>query len=108
VKSRELQQQQKEEKKSDTVTEGSSSGVTKVDNEADEIDELHSLYENLDRFDIGEKILKENATIIDFPPYFGAMPAKPVLFDLALSSLEFPNLEPKTQSQKKGSFWKFW
>lgn len=46
--------------------------------------------------------------IIDFPPAPEPMAAKPVLFDLAFSGFETPNLVEKAKAPKIGFFSSFW
>jgi len=53
----------------------------------------------------------KNKQLVAFPPDFEAIKCKPLLFDLALSALEFPNLESRKVDKtatKSGSFWNFW
>lgn len=59
-----------------------------------------------DKFDLNPRRLKEN--IIAFPPDFEAIPCKPILFDLALTSLEFPDLTERKKTKAKGGFFGFW
>lgn len=46
--------------------------------------------------------------IIDFPPTTQAIPSKPVLFDLAFSGFEAPDLTAKAKAPKSGFFSSFW
>lgn len=46
--------------------------------------------------------------VIDFPPTTQAFAAKPVLFDLAFSGFEAPNLSEKAKAPKSGFFSSFW
>jgi signal recognition particle subunit SRP68 len=61
---------------------------------------------NLDTFDLDPRRVKEG-NLIDFPPDFEAIPCKPVLFDLALSAVEFPDLTERKKAKAKG-FFGFW
>lgn len=61
---------------------------------------------NLDTFDLDPRRVKEG-NLIDFPPDFEAIPCKPVLFDLALSAVEFPDLSERRKTKAKG-FFGFW
>jgi signal recognition particle subunit SRP68 len=48
-------------------------------------------------------------TIVEFPPAYEMISSNPFLFDLALSALDYPNLEQHLeQPKKKGGFWGFW
>eukprot|EP01125_Pyxidicula_operculata_P001558 TRINITY_DN11410_c0_g1_i1.p1 TRINITY_DN11410_c0_g1~~TRINITY_DN11410_c0_g1_i1.p1 ORF type:complete len:568 (-),score=148.50 TRINITY_DN11410_c0_g1_i1:91-1794(-) len=46
--------------------------------------------------------------IIDFPPNLEPIPCKPILFDLALSSITFPDLSEKKKAPRTGFFSSFW
>lgn len=46
--------------------------------------------------------------LIDFPPATQAFAAKPVLFDLAFSGFEAPDLSAKAKAPKSGFFSSFW
>lgn len=46
--------------------------------------------------------------LIDFPPATQAFAAKPVLFDLAFSGFEAPDLSAKSKAPKSGFFSSFW
>lgn len=41
---------------------------------------------------------RQNKDLAPFPPAFEAIPCKPLLFDLALNSLEFPTLKKQTNT----------
>lgn len=61
---------------------------------------------DLDKFDLNPQRLKEN--IVAFPPDFEPIPGKPILFDLALTSFEFPDLSERKKAKAKGGFFSFW
>lgn len=44
---------------------------------------------------------KNRHNIVTLPPPFKPIPAKPVLFDLALNHLTFPSLDDKVQSKRQ-------
>jgi signal recognition particle subunit SRP68 len=63
------------------------------------------LLANLDKYDasyLDEKL------IVEFPPGFEAIACKPVLFDLALSAFQPPDLSEKKKAPKGGFFSSFW
>mmetsp|Transcript_17659 Transcript_17659/g.24537 ORF Transcript_17659/g.24537 Transcript_17659/m.24537 type:complete len:617 (+) Transcript_17659:36-1886(+) len=49
----------------------------------------------------------ENKQLISFPPDFEAVKCKTLLFDLALTELQFPSLEARKKPKSSG-FWGFW
>lgn len=63
------------------------------------------LLANLDKYDAS---YIDKKLIVDFPPEFEAIACKPVLFDLALSSLQPPDLTEKKKAPKGGFFSSFW
>lgn len=63
------------------------------------------LLANLDKYDAS---YLDDKVIVDFPPNFEAIACKPVLFDLALSSLQPPDLTEKKKAPKGGFFSSFW
>lgn len=60
---------------------------------------------NLDKYDAS---YLDKKLIVDFPPEFEAIACKPVLFDLALSSLQPPDLSEKKKAPKGGFFSSLW
>lgn len=70
--------------------------------EEKEAAQVPSLVHALDRFDGSFAKRKE---LISFPPDFEAAKCKPLLFDLALSECDFPNLDSRKAAR---SFWSFW
>jgi signal recognition particle subunit SRP68 len=60
--------------------------------------------EVLDMFDLNARRVKEGS-LVDFPPDFEVIPCKPILFDVALTSIEFPDL---TSRKKTKGFFGFW
>ena len=58
---------------------------------------IPTLLERLDEYTTGDA---SNAfRIIDFPPAFQIAPAKPILFDLAFNSIEFPDISSRIPKQ---------
>jgi len=55
-------------------------------------------------FDLNARRVKEGS-LVDFPPDFEVIPCKPILFDVALTSIEFPDL---TSRKKTKGFFGFW
>jgi hypothetical protein len=47
---------------------------------------------------------EEERKLIDFPPKLELIPCKPIIFDLALSACNFPNLEERKKPPKTGFF----
>jgi len=61
-----------------------------------------NILENLENYDKEERALK-TGQVCEFPPSFKPIPSKPILFDIALSGIDFPNLDHK-KAQKRGFF----
>ncbi|KYQ91500.1 signal recognition particle 68 kDa subunit [Tieghemostelium lacteum] len=50
----------------------------------------------------------EEKKLIDFPPALEPVPVKPLFFDLAFNSVQFPSLEQRKKPVSKGIFGSFW
>jgi len=61
--------------------------------------------DNLNNYDAS---FLESGKIIEFPPNFEPMPCKPLLFDLALLSITFPNLTERKKAPRTGIFARWW
>ncbi len=62
----------------------------------------------LDRLDRCVTEATTNPHVIDFPPSLDSIPVKPVLFDLAFDSIEFPDLSHRKPKTKKGGLFGMW
>ena len=87
--------------------QGSDSQIPKV------VDHLHSFGYSLqacnllhESEDFAPGFIAKNS-LVNLPPDCLPVSCKPVLFDLALSSCDFPSLEGRKKSQSR-SFFKFW
>jgi len=67
--------------------------------------EPYNILKNLDEYDTEGRALKEER-LVDFPPDFEPVPCKPILFDLAMTTLEFPDLSKRKKAKGFFSFWK--
>jgi len=56
------------------------------------------LLDRLDQFDAG--LASEHHSLVNFPPKLETVPCKPVLFDLAFNSLQYPDLSKRVQVPK--------
>eukprot|EP01087_Luapelamoeba_hula_P011909 TRINITY_DN3301_c0_g1_i2.p1 TRINITY_DN3301_c0_g1~~TRINITY_DN3301_c0_g1_i2.p1 ORF type:complete len:645 (-),score=135.76 TRINITY_DN3301_c0_g1_i2:287-2221(-) len=63
-----------------------------------------ALVDALDSYEGGARAV-EQGRLIDFPPTLIPVAAKPILFDLALDAITFPDLESR---KKAKSFFRFW
>jgi len=77
----------------------------KPDTEEPEEERLQPLLAHIDEY----KAATSNGKpyIVSFPPEFEAIPCKPLSFDMALNSTQFPSLQNRMKEQKKGFFSSF-
>ena len=63
---------------------------------------LQLLSERLDSYYEDPALTAKKPQLVSFPPSFEPVPCKPLFFDLALSLVEFPSLDSRTQQAKQG------
>lgn len=62
---------------------------------------LQPLLERLDEYHVDESVA-DKPNLVKLPPDFKPVPCKPLFFDLALNSVEYPNLDTEKTSTPTG------
>lgn len=64
--------------------------------------------EVLARLDSFQVERKGKPFLVNFPPNFESIPAKPIFFDVANNNIKYPDLKSKLAAEKKGGWFSFW
>ncbi|KAL6044076.1 signal recognition particle subunit srp68 [Balamuthia mandrillaris] len=88
--------------KTDAAGSSSTAGEAAAEGEKES---QYSLLRAMDTYDATGRVLKERR-VVDFPPELQPIPCKPILFDLALSSIQAPSLDARKKAKK--GFFSFW
>lgn len=61
---------------------------------------MQPLSDRMDQYIEDKSLTSKHPNLVSFPPDFEPIPCRPLFFDLALNSVDFPSLDDKVEQKK--------